>query len=439
MKIIKDPMFISEDYRVNEGLIEFSSEKLRDQINRVEGSSVIAVVGRYGAGKSTALFNIQKEDVDTNNRWLQFDAWRYPERKGLWDGLIVELARALGDEKKATRKIDGNKSLIGKWGGVLSEIFTQFGDSLPKADINKVQLEPETASKVAKIGDKALEVFGRSPAKRAYELERILADVLVSVKEPNIFIIVEDVDRSGPDGMHFLETLSYFIKNNQQLSKSGKKIIVIAPIAKGTYADNKDSFYKCIDVMINYEPEVKSADKFIDHVFTEEALADMPLALTDVSTRRNLNQFVVELLNTREYGVNIRMLKAILRQTMHRFTELDKEHSHVSWKAVCAVECLRNIESATKGVTLLDEAMESEMIVEGTIFSGLLMTIYDPTQSIVISKYANTHNKKDRQLNSSIKSYQFSELGDQAGSSVWSDDDWGSQRGYAYIADYYVK
>lgn len=439
MKIIKDMMFVGEDYRVNEGLIEFSSEKLHDQISRIESSAVIAVVGHYGAGKSTSLFNIQKEDANINNRWLQFDAWRYPERKGLWDGLIIELARALGSEKEATRKIDGNKSLIGKWGGVVSEAFSQFGDLLTKVDIDKVQLDSKVAAGAAKVGTKAAEIFGRSPAKRAYELERILADILVSIKEPNIFMIVEDVDRSGPDGIHFLETLNYFIKNNQQVEQSGKKVIVIAPIAKGTYADNKDSFYKCIDVVINYEPEVKSADKFIDYLFTEEALNDMPLTLANGRTKSNLNEFIVELLNNKDYKVNIRMLKAILRQTAHRFTELDSEYSNVSWKAVFVLECLRNIETKRKGTSLLDEAIESRAIVEGTIFSGMLMTIYNPEQPIFTYRYANRRNKEDRLFNPRIKSYRFSKDSQQTTFSVWREDNWGENEGGAYIADYYVK
>lgn len=169
------------------------------------------------------------------------------------------MAKALGSEKKTIRKIDGNKSLFGKWRGVLNEAFSQFGEFLPKVEADKIQLDPKIADKTAKVSTKAAEIFGRSPAKRAYELERILADVLVSVKEQNIFIVAEDVDRSGTDGIHFLETLNYFIKNNQQLKESDKKVIVIAPVAKRTYFDEKESFYKCIDIVLHYELEVKSA------------------------------------------------------------------------------------------------------------------------------------------------------------------------------------
>lgn len=117
MEIIRDPKLIREDYKVIDSLIEFELNQLESEVFQIEDTAVTALIGSYGSGKSTALYNLQNKDKDKDHIWFQFDAWRYPERKGLWDGLIIELAKQIGTSKKTLRKVDGNKSLLGKWGG----------------------------------------------------------------------------------------------------------------------------------------------------------------------------------------------------------------------------------------------------------------------------------------------------------------------------------
>jgi hypothetical protein len=43
-----------------------------------------------------------------------------------------------------------------------------------------------------------------------------------------IFIIIEDIDRSGDHGVYFLETLNFFLKNLEL--PEGKRILAIATI-----------------------------------------------------------------------------------------------------------------------------------------------------------------------------------------------------------------
>lgn len=433
MSIIKDQLYVSEDYRVNEGLIEFESATLKSSLDKVQHSAVIAVVGDYGTGKSTALYNIQNDDVD--NKWLQFDAWRYPERKGLWDGLIIEVAKQLGQDKKATRKIDGNKSLFGKWGGILGETFSQFGEHLPKVEVDKIEVDPAIAEKAAKITQKAQEIFGKSPVKRVYELERIFADILVSIKEDTIYLVVEDVDRSGSDGLNFLETLNFFIKNNEQIKASGKKIIVIAPIATGNYEEAKDSYHKCVDIAFHFVPKVKSAKDFLRQVLTDEALGGENHPYLD-----NLEAFVIGLFEKDSYGMNIRKLKAIIRQTAIKYETMREIYENVDWRAVLAFEAMKEAKAdgSTNYTVFQRNVLGHSQLSEKNIFTGLLMTVHLPNQPIHTYKYSNSRRPEDREFNYMIQQYKFFEYNPKShgDTSVWiGQDQHFNKRGY--VAEYY--
>jgi hypothetical protein len=434
MKLINDIKFLREDYKFNENLIEFESNRLNAELAHIEGSSIIALVGGYGTGKSTTLYSIQNDKTASEQKWFQFDAWRYPERKGLWDGLILEIAKQIGSEHKIVKKIDGNKSIFGKWGSIATEIFGQFGDMIPKQEIEKITLDPESSPGVAKVAEKASSIFGRSPAKRAYEMERILADVLLSVKEKKIYIVAEDVDRSGSDGINFLETLNFFIKNNEQVTKSNKQIIIIAPISDQAYINNKDSLFKCIDTFIEYKPTIKSSKSFISHVFTKEALGakigDELLYLTDIES------FINTLLETDHFNINIRKLKLIIRHTNQRFSYLSDLYEKVDWRAVFVVEAMRMADDSKNQRSLLEAAHGS--IPQGTVFSAFLKTIHQPNEHVYQYKYANDRSRENRELNPYTFSYKFIGIKSQAETTVW--EGWRASRDSTtgFIADFYI-
>lgn len=434
MSIIRDPLYASEDYRINDGLIEFESGTLEGDLKKVQQSAVVAIVGDYGSGKSTALYNIQQRD--TTAKWLQFDAWRYPERKGLWDGLVIEVAKQLGQDKKATRKIDGNKSLFGKWGGILGETFAQFGEHLPKVEVDKIEIDPAVAEKAAKVTAKAQEVFGKSPVKRVYELERILADILVSIEEDRVYVVVEDIDRSGSDGLNFLETLNFFVKHNEQIRESEKVIIIVAPIATKNYEESKDSYYKCVDIAFPFIPKVNSATEFLKLVLSDEALGGATHPFLE-----NLNMFVVGLFGNAKYSMNIRKLKAILRQTSIKYEALNETYKNVDWRAVLAFEAMKFTmdDGITTGQTVFQRRVVGHsQLSHRDVFTGLLMTIHLPNQKIFKYKYANSDRPEDRELNSMIQQYNFLEYvpSNHGDTSVWVGRDRDFNSRY-YIAEYY--
>jgi hypothetical protein len=334
------------------------------------------------------------------------------------------------------------KSIIGKWGGIVGELFSQFGESLPKVEVDKITLDPKVAEGATKVSDKASSIFGISPAKRAYELERILADVLLSVKEQTIYIVAEDVDRSGSDGIHFLETLNYFIKNNEQLTNSEKRIIVIAPISDKVYVDpeKRESLYKCVDIFIEYKPLIKSSTAFLKSVFTDEVLGKV-LEDEEFKQLGDIEDFVNTLLETESFQINIRKLKLIFRHTNQRYLELLGAEKNVDWRAVLVIESMRIAEDGVHNRSLLADArhLRKVKIRDGTIFSALLRTIHNPNQGIFRYKYSNDRSRENREINASLGYQAFIYKGDSH-PSVWegySNTRSASNETTGFIADYY--
>ena len=79
-------------------------------------------------------------------------------------------------------------------------------------------------------------MFAASPAKRVFEFQEILTAIIKSQKK-NIFIVIEDIDRSGDSGIFFLETLKHFLRNLEITVKH--RVIAIVPIGDKSYRGDK--------------------------------------------------------------------------------------------------------------------------------------------------------------------------------------------------------
>lgn len=328
---ISSHKLLREDYSV-EALVDFDFTNLRDRIYSINDSGIIAIVGAYGSGKSTALHQVKISD-DANSVWLRFDAWRYPERKGLWEGLIIEVARQLGEEKSALRSLDGHKSIAGKWGGAVAEAFEQIKAFIPHDALGLIKDGQSTGAAASKVGSKIADLFEKSPAKRAYEMERILSDLLLSVASQDIFLVVEDIDRSGDDGVNFLETLNYFLKNTPALEE--KNVIVLAPMSNRSYEENVDAYIKCVDYFEFFVPRIKSMDGFISAVF------DPRLFGTDPARRKRSFQQIKDFLEGlyREFpDMNTRKLKLILRNASLVYRQQVQDGLSPDWRITVCIE-----------------------------------------------------------------------------------------------------
>lgn len=294
---IKNPKLLEEDYRIDD-LLDFSSvvidfEKTLENINN---NAVVGLIGKFGSGKSTMLYQLYKgQNNNSDKKWIVFDAWRYPERKELWEGFVLDIASQLDKKlfEEARKNIDGTKS--GSIKSLMNVLFEGVNIFIPGAS----------------IGKNFTSLLKSSPAKRVFEFQEILKEVIENEKK-NIFIIIEDIDRSGDRGIFFLETLRNFIKEN----KFDKKIIVIVPIGDNFFEENKISYLKTVDYRINFKPTKIGYKKFIENIFADDFM--------------NNNLFIYHLdylfkILSQEKQFTIREIKHILRLANLNFQKLSTE------------------------------------------------------------------------------------------------------------------
>ena len=269
---IKNPELIEESYQT-EDLLDFSSiiNDFKERINKINKNSVVGLIGPYGSGKSTMLYQIYKDKISsdseskdkTNNnqnsvsehkqqveKWFVFDAWQYPERKDLWEGFVLDITRQYNQElfKNTESQIDGNAEKKEK------------AIAATGVDILATLIPGVSALKNLPY------FFQNSPIKKVYDFQELLLDIINTKIKKNIFIIVEDIDRSGDMGVFFLETLKYFIKTQEKNMEY--KVIVIVPIGNDTFYRShptRESYLKILDYQIPFNPSLINFTNFIEH------------------------------------------------------------------------------------------------------------------------------------------------------------------------------
>ncbi|MEX2014822.1 MAG: P-loop NTPase fold protein [Candidatus Saccharimonadales bacterium] len=437
---IKNHSLLKEDHRLDE-LIEFYYADIKKRLESYQKSSVVAIVGPYGTGKSTALNQVRQQKNDV--QWLQFDAWRYPERKGLWDGLVIEVAKQLGQDKKALRKLDGHKSVIGRWGSPVAEFFTQVSDFIPKDAFTWVGAATKGSGAASKVGEKVSGIFEKSPAKRTYEIERILSDLLLAIEKDTIYLVVEDIDRSGADGINFLETLSFFISNSEELKE--KKIIAIALISNNSYEDNLESYLKCIDYFEFFEPRIGSVNHFMEQVFADGAFPEDDKHKHFKSLTKD---FLEGLFKEFPTDMTPRKLKLMLRQASNAY-RLQKIDGHSpDWRVTLCMQAAKYLPDesdamAPRGTAMMscfEEFKNSETISGSSLFGSYLYALADKSiieTSLYKDTYDESRERRIKQLKEGRYSFNMIESDNDL---PWINRDPFEDSGpRAYIARYYLE
>lgn len=207
-------------------------------------NSIIAYLGPYGAGKSTVLHNLSLQK--TGYRWETFELWRYSNRDKIWDGFVIQMTASLrnADPVRVADSIEGERwniwelsikkyKLLWLLGVVaaftaisflawLSLEGASFWQSFLIASLEYAL--PVSLAFAAFFGLGVAMPVPKRPLRRVFELENELGKVLKDLEEP-LVIVIEDVDRTGDEGLVFLETLRNFLKANS----FKKPVIVIAP------------------------------------------------------------------------------------------------------------------------------------------------------------------------------------------------------------------
>ncbi len=242
--VTEEGLKLLEETSETEDLLDFSSdiERFEKKLNTIHSSATIGLIGPYGSGKSTMLHQLSLKHKDSH-KWIKFDAWKYPDRKNLWEGFVLDFARQIDPKTfdEIRKKIDGEQNNDKKT--LISTIA-----SIPLLNVVK-NLE---------------HFWSTSPARRVFEIQDILTELLDNIKSTKkIIVVIEDIDRSGDAGVFFLETLKQFIDTYERENQ----LLAIVPISDDSFQKNNISYQKCLAYIEFFVPGKPDFDKFVQKIF----------------------------------------------------------------------------------------------------------------------------------------------------------------------------
>ena len=343
-KLLMETPKVRDLFDLEEQINSFSS--LLDSIDK---SGSFGFVGGFGTGKSTLIENVKQKRIEKkkNEVWVEFDAWKFPDRKDLWEGFVLEFARQINKEvfEEAYKEIDGKskddmKALI----NVVSKGANMF---LPGAGIIK----------------NFSNFFKTSPARRVFEIQEILEKIIKKQKK-DIFIIIEDIDRSGDSGIFFLETLKQFFDNID----SGNKLVAIVPIANDKFETEKDSFLKCLNFIEYFNFSNIKLDNFVEEIFEKEFIQD--------PNKKSQVVFFLETTFNEYNDMTPRLLKFILRKADFNFKRQVDNGLEPDFRVTIIFEFSKYLQKTKKGDFYFDIFKKDNMVTRGNVFSKSLFMVY---------------------------------------------------------------
>jgi len=348
---IKDYSALEENHKIDDLLdMGFLVTDFGSKIQNASNGSMLGLVGEYGSGKSTLLYHISKQKND-NTLWIEFDAWKFPDRKELWEGFILEFARHIDKNafNEALSNVDGKQN-------------------------DDKQALIATIASIPGLGSvQGLNhFFSTTSARRTFELQVVLDGLIDKYcKDKNIVLVIEDIDRSGDSGIFFLETLKHYL----QTKKSKVDIKVIVPIATEMYLLNEDAYLKCLDIIEFYVLKKIGLSRFVNTVFKKEFLDTQ-------ESRRQVIQFLQIMIE--KPGMTLRKLKQILRKADLNFKNQTEDGFEPDFRMSIMFEMAKFIfrSKEGKGQTYFDQFRSYNEVANGSEFSGLLQSIVQNSGSV---------------------------------------------------------
>lgn len=366
--MLSDPKFLVEDYKT-EDLFDFTghAESLKGKIESLPNKSLLGVVGSYGMGKSTLLEKTHEILTNDSVIWVHFDAWKYPERTNLWEGFVLDFVRQVApkDFEKTIKIMDGTA-------GDAKKKITKLAGSVINIGV---------AGAGAVIG-KLADFFVTSPAKRVFQIQRVLGEVLLKdeVKGKQIYVVIEDADRSGDAGVYFIETLSNFLRT----TKLDNKIKVFVPIAGKSFTEKRDAYIKALDFVEFFDIHSRDFTKFVKRIFAPELTSDE--AITN-----HLVEWLQRLVA--KYGLSFRDVKFIIRNSESKYQSLQAKGYTPDPRIVLIVESTRYIKDTDRsdGGTVRDTFVQNRHIDRRSDAHLLILSIGQSTQVERMAETVNNH------------------------------------------------
>ncbi len=302
--------------------------ELCQKIDTFNNSVILGIVGDYGIGKSSLIESVKnkREDKKEEEYWVDFDAWQFPDKRELWDGLILATAKQFGKEKEIKCKLDGNSDDSKKTNiGITSDIINS-GAELISTISPSVGLIIKTLTAI--VGAKSKDIIDKTPATRVFEMQDIFLKLLENNNKKKIIFVLEDIDRAGQGGFYFLETFKQFIKSPEL----NKQIIAIVPVSTQSYENinTQEVYFKCMDYIHFYKNKVSNLNGFLSDIFELKNEAQL-IILQDLISAMFRNYS----------GFTMRKLKLALRIANQSYVSLKLRDLEPNPIICVAVELLR--------------------------------------------------------------------------------------------------
>jgi hypothetical protein len=332
---IKNWEALQEDYRNSPLGFENEIDKFSTYIDKLPNSNaVLGFIGSFGSGKSNLLEGVKAKNAKSV-KWVQFDAWKYPERDNLWENFTLEIAEGLFPKqyKKFSNRLIGKIPWREKGNWLADSLSGLINILYPGSGI---------------VPSIAWKLFGgykqNDSLKRLRDLQLVVIEIFKKYTEENnkpVYIVIEDIDRSNDAGIFFLETLNHLLRGN----KFSQKIITIIPIGSPEYSDNIDSYAKCLDFIYFSQLPRPDIRKFIQEVFDENIFS------VDEISQKQINRFLVELIDLPDG--NMRKIKLLLRDAAIIYSKIYQgaEKENYDWRMIISFVAMKYFKCTQEGYT----------------------------------------------------------------------------------------
>lgn len=378
---IKDINMLQENSKVDD-LLDLSEyvDNYLSKIKWYSDKSMIALTWKFWVWKSTFLHQVEnKLDSEKNIKWFEFDAWKYPDRSNLWESFTLELVNNIGEKEfeNTIKVIDwtvhNDKKTISSMLSSLPVVKQMWGESL----------------------NHWFQYFlDKSPAKRTFEIQNILTDIITSLEEDSLYVVVEDIDRSWDNWIYFLETLNNFIKHANIV---GKTIKIIVPVSEDSYLKNKASYHKCFDYINDYTTPEYKLDNFCKELFIDSITWKQVSEWWDINYVKTkeywlLLEFLEGIFKYYNNNFTLRDLKLLLRNANEKYKSLIK----IQWKWINFIICIL-VEASKQTIwnewweTIYTLWMKNRIINQWGLFISVFICLIDSWE---ISIYDNNNKLK---------------------------------------------
>lgn len=320
-KLIPDPIIYKNGFLKDENQMEevfrtqdrfgFDNEisNLTNQIDNMKNKTILGYIWPFWSGKTTILNQIHKNKEKEVKR-IEFHAWKYPNRENLWENFVYEIAKEIWVEeaKKILLQIQGKPQNWTK--ALLIDI------------VNNIRFWNERIG-ISSFMDFIL-AHWKNNLDLVYTLLWKLLWKLFKNDNKEIYLIIEDIDRSGDKWIFFLETLQYFLTNE---CKEDIKIKVIVPLDKQIYYQNNREYLKIINItyMKSNNINILQRQRFANHLFSEDVCNRITLPFL----WKILEYFFAGSIQTDDQ--TIRGIKHILKQMNIEYKNQIKEKVSEQW------------------------------------------------------------------------------------------------------------